>query len=174
MNENRADRLEVLRRNLEQLTREAEALAGNLERDRHLAGEEAVGAELLATRDLVAHLGIALDTATGLADVYARQLRHLFEDYATTWSSLSGGQSPAQPLSVLNDHLTRRVEHVTAGVNESIELVSAQSERAWEALYRLWAPFAAVVRQDWSGPQRRGARRHEQPTVRRQLSAPVR
>jgi hypothetical protein len=171
--ENRTDRLDVLRRNLDQLTEEAEALADNLERDRHLAGEEAVGAELLATRDLVANLGIALDTATGLADVYARQMRHLFEDYAATWSSLSGGQSPAQPLTVLSEHLTRRVEHVTEGVNESIELVSTQSERAWEALYRLWAPFAAVVRQDWSGPQRRG-RSHEQPPVRRQLSAPVR
>jgi len=174
VNEHRTDRLEILRRNLEQLTREAEELADTFEHDRHLAGEEAVGAELLATRDLVAHLGIALDTATGLADVYARQVRHLFEDCAATWSSLSGGQGSPQPLSALNDHLSRRVEHVTEGVNESIEVVSTQSERAREALHRLWAPFAAVVRQDWSGPERREALRHEQPAVRRQLSASVR
>jgi len=169
----RTDRLDTLRRNLDRLTEEAEELADSFERDRRLAGEEAVGAELLATRDLVAHLGIALDTATGLADVQARQLRLLLEDYAATWSSLQGNGGAPEPFSVLNDHVSRRLEHVTEGVNESIELISTQSERAWEALYRLWAPFAAVVRQDWSGPQRRRSS-HEQPAVRRELSAPVR
>jgi len=39
VNEHRTDRLEILRRNLEQLTREAEELADTFEHDRHLAGE---------------------------------------------------------------------------------------------------------------------------------------
>jgi len=173
VSEARADRLETLRRNLDRLTREAEELAESFERDRRLAGEEAVGAELLATRDLVAHFGIAMDTATGLADVYFRQVRLAMEDYAATWSSLTATTAAAQPCDVLAEHVSRRVEHVTRGVNESIELVATQSERAWEALPRLWSPFAAVVRQDWSGSERRRGS-HEQPAVRRQLSAPVR
>jgi hypothetical protein len=149
MTDTRADRLETLRRNLDRLTREAEDLADTIERDRRLAGEEAVGAELLATRDLVAHLGIAWETLEGLGDLYARQARLLAGDYADTWKALTREGVSRSVHEVIGAHLERRVDHVTAGVNEGIELLSSQSERACHVLIRLWAPFTAVVRQDW-------------------------
>ena len=149
MSESRSDRLETLQRNLDRLTREAEDLAGSLEHDRRLAGEEVVGAELLATRDLVAHLGIAWETLEGFGTLYARQARLLADDYADTWKALTREGGAGNVPEVIGAHLQRRVEHVTAGVNESIELLSSQTERACDALIRLWAPFTAVVRQDW-------------------------
>lgn len=149
MTDTRSDRLQTLQRNLERLTREAEDLADTLEQDRRLAAEEAVGAELLATRDVVAHLGIAWDTLEGLGALYARQARLLADDYADTWKALTREGGPGRAPEVIGAHLERRVDHLTAGVNEGIELLSTQTGRACDALIRLWAPFTAVVRQDW-------------------------
>lgn len=155
MTDTRTDRLATLRRNLDRLTDEAESLAGSVERESRLVSEETVGAELLATRDLVANFGIAWDAAEQLGSVYARQARYLVDDHAATLKSLMEGASQ-RPLELLGAHLERRFEHLTEGMNEGLDIVSTQTGRACEALLQLWAPFVAVVRQDWSSQRSAG------------------
>lgn len=122
-------------------------------RGERIAGEEAVGAELLATRDLIAHVGIAWDTAEQMGDLAARQARYLLDDYLTCAAAMAGrsdGDPAEQRRRAFENHIERRVGHVVEGVEQTIELLSTQSERAWDALFQLWSPFLAVVRQDWT------------------------
>jgi hypothetical protein len=148
-----------LHHELDRLTHEVEELAASLDGEtrlaRRLAGEEAVGAELLATRDLVAHLGIAWDTAEQLGDIYVRQLRLLMDDYRTTAAALLSSEGLAPLPQVVNAHLDRRLRHAGEGLEQGIEVFSRQSAKACGSLLELWAPFLAVVRSDWM--QRRGS-----------------
>ena len=82
--------------------------AGSLRRDARLAGEEALGAELLVSRELLAHLGIFHDTIEQLGDIGTRQARKLTSDYAATASDVISGQALINPAGVLAAHLTRR------------------------------------------------------------------
>jgi hypothetical protein len=151
-------RLTDMRDNLDRLTHEAEELAQSLEDESQLAGEEAVGAELLMTRDLVAHLGIAWDTAEQLGDIYVRQLRLLADDYRITAVALLPGERRAPLRQVVSAHVDRRLRHASEGLEQGIEVFSRQTARACGSLLELWAPFLAVVRSDWSQP-RGGPRR---------------
>lgn len=143
-------RLADTRHGFSRLSHEAEELAHSLEGESRLAGEEAVGAELLATRDLVAHLGIAWDTAEQLGDIYVRQLRLLADDFRTTAAQLLPGEQRPPLRQVISAHLDRRLRHTGEGLEQGIEVCSRQSARACGSLLELWAPFLAVVRSDWT------------------------
>lgn len=152
MNEERQPRLDGLRRDLDRLTREADELADTLQQESRLAREESVGAEILATRDLVAHFGILWDTVDQLGNLAGRQARHFALDYAATLSELTrpaGGAGTA-----VGNHLDRRLTHIAEGFGEALEVMSRQSEKACGAAFALWSPFFSVVRQDWTGRRR--------------------
>ncbi len=139
---------------LERLTEDAEDLARSLERRTSLAREEAVGAELLASRELIAQFGLAWETAAELGDLYVRQLRYLIEDNVATLGKLVDGSAQGRLAEVVGEHCERRIGHVGEGINHGIEVMSKQSESARAALQAMWAPFFAVVRQDWSQQRR--------------------
>lgn len=157
----RTSRLFSGRHDFDRLSEEAEALVESLDERSHLAQEEVVGAELLASRELVAGLGLAWETATQLGDIYARQARYLVEDNVATLTSLLDGSARGRGLEVIGRHLERRMGHVAEGVDQGIDLLSRHNESAWTALQTLWAPFLAVVRQDWASQRQRDrAERH--------------
>ena len=149
MNEPRESRLSAFRKDLDRLAREAEALTESLGADSRLAREEAVGAEILATRDLMTHLGIVWDTVEQLGDLAGRQARLFVEDYLTTMSILLDGTAREQG-AVLGAHVERRLTHIAQGLDQSIEVLSTQSQKACDSLFRIWSPFFSVVRQDWT------------------------
>lgn len=132
-------------------------MAENLEDDTRLAREEAVGAELLYTRDLIANLGIFWDTAEQLGDLCIRQVRQFAEDNMDTLSALLESH-PGEVPNVVGRHLERRMRHVGQGFEESMRLLTAQYEKTGQTLFRIWTPFAAVVRQDWASRSSRRTR----------------
>ncbi|MEQ8861036.1 MAG: hypothetical protein RIC56_20505 [Pseudomonadales bacterium] len=153
------DGFSVLRADLDRLAEDAESLAKSFDRGSALAREEVVGAELLASREVVAQLGVAWETMAQLGDLYARQARYLVEDNVATFGKLLDGSAQGRFVEVLGEHCQRRLGHLGEGVDESIEVLSRQSEAASSALEMLWAPFVAVVRRDWQG-QRSNRRRN--------------
>jgi hypothetical protein len=142
MNESRTRQLSALHRDLDRLTEEAESLAGSVE-------EEVVGAEILATRDLVANVGIVWETLEQFADIHARQARYLVEDHLQTWHGLLDGSSRETPHDVVGEHVERRVRHLAEGLEQGVQVMAHQTERTFDMLTRIWSPFLAVVRQDW-------------------------
>lgn len=143
--------LSAFKKDLDRLAREVDELSGSMQAETRLAGEEAVGAELLASRELVAQLGIIWDTVEQLGDLYARQLRYWVDDHADTLSAVVSGSSARTAPAIIGAHVERRVAHVTEGLQQSARLLSSQSAKASDTLYHLWKPFLAVMRQDWSG-----------------------
>ena len=123
---------------------------GPLGRDAKLAGEEALGAELLAGRELLAQAGIVFDTLEQMAGLANRQARHLAHDYLTTVSDLARGRGLAEPAAVVTDHFTRRLAHLAEGCVEGATLLNAQSLRAYRVLQNVWLPFQRVIDQDWA------------------------
>jgi hypothetical protein len=144
-------RLSAFRKDIDRLAREVEALSGSFDAEARLAGEEVVGAELLATRDLVAHLSILWETAEQMGDLYARQFRYWVDDNAETLSALVSGAVLRDGGTVLGNHLERRITHLGEGMTQSAELLISQSAKASETLFTLWKPFLAVLRADWAG-----------------------
>lgn len=160
MTSKRDAQLAALRQDLERLGREARTLAGNARGRARLAGEEAVGAELLAGRDLVAHLGMVWSTLERFQDLSLRQARLLLEDHRATWESLLSGPRPGDLGGVMSDHFGRRARHLSEGVTQGLEVLSSQRAEACESLARIWAPFLAIVASEWTpgNRDRRGRR----------------
>lgn len=119
-----------------------------------LVGEEAVGAELLAGRGLLALAGVALATAEGIGRVLAEQGGFWFDDQRRTAADLARGVTPEQAGMVAADHVRRRVQHLSAGADQLNRLLFEQSRRACRAAAVLWQPYAAVVREDWGQSRR--------------------
>lgn len=147
MNETRSARLSALRSEVDRLTSEAEALAESLE-------QEAVGAELLASRDVLAGVGILWETAEQLSDLYVNQTRHLVSDHLTTWQALADRRREEGWQDVVGRHVERRVRHLAEGMEQGVNVLGRQSLHACDAVKRLWGPFFAVVRRDWSRADR--------------------
>lgn len=121
------------------------------DREAHLAGEEALGAELLVSRELLAHVGIFYDTVEQITQLASRQARHLANDYAATAAAAVGGPGSGDPAVVFAAHVTRRLTHLTEGAAEVVSVITTQSQKACRALYDLWLPFHRVIVRDWSG-----------------------
>jgi len=147
-------RVAELEQKLDSLSEQVESLTGELGRNSRLAGEEALGAELLAARDLVAHFGIAWETAEQLGGVWRDQTRLCFEDYRRTVSRLASG-TRAGP-GVMGEHIERRINHLADGAEQTARVLFRQSELAAASLTGLWAPLAGVIRRDWA-PGLRGS-----------------
>ena len=76
-------------------------LAESLNKDLRLVSEEVVGAEILATKEVIENIGIFLDTLERLDNIRVEQVRWFFEDFATTYKRFA--QSQDFPY-VVTDH----------------------------------------------------------------------
>jgi hypothetical protein len=150
----------AFRKDLERLAQEAEAredCQAEPGRAGRLAGEEVVGAELLASRHLVAQLGLLWETTEQLGDLYARQIRYWVDDHTVTWTELIAAPSSDSKdgSGVVGRHLERRIAHLGEGLTESAHLLARQSAQASRSLFDLWRPFMSVLRADWADPRSR-------------------
>lgn len=150
MTDHREADLRGLRRDLDRLTRDAEELAESLGDESRLAGEETLGAELLAGREVSAQAGILWETAEQLGDLYLRQARLFANDHTATLRSLLDRSRRQSVTTVIGHHLDRRLRHNLDALAQGIDIMSTQSERTCQSISNLWAPFLAVVRRDWT------------------------
>ncbi|MDZ7669008.1 MAG: hypothetical protein U5Q16_06130 [Gammaproteobacteria bacterium] len=150
MTDHRQPDLQALRRDLDRLTQEAEELAESVQGESRLAGEETLGAELLAGRELTAQAGILWETAEQLGELCLRQTRLFAEDHTATFRSLLDDSARHSLQTVIGRHLERRLRHNLTGLEQGIDILSTQSERTCQSVIHLWAPFLAVVRRDWA------------------------
>jgi hypothetical protein len=149
------ENLSAFRKDLSRLTREVEDLSASLRADSRLVGEEAVGAELLASRNVVAQLSGLWDTAEQLGDLYVQQLRYWLEDHAETLSEAVRGTPARGGAGLLGRHLERRLAHITEGATAAGRLLSSQSAMASRTVWQLWKPFLDVMDRDWAGQRKR-------------------
>ena len=63
--------------------------AENLTKDLRLAGEAAVGAEILVAKEMIENIGIFLVTLERLDDTRVQQVRWFFEDYTSAYKRLA-------------------------------------------------------------------------------------
>lgn len=142
--------LSELERDLEQLASDVETLADTGSASSRLVREEAVGAELLAGRELATQVGIALELADSLQALARRQADLLADDYRETFAALLDPANRDRTGNVIGDHAGRRCRHLLDGWSEGLGVLAAGLAASNQAALRLWAPFAAVVRDDWS------------------------
>lgn len=124
-----------------------------------LVREEAVGAELLATREFIEQWGVLLETFDGLNDLAVRQLRYLAEDHYATLRRAATEPGQHNCRDIAYAHAERRIRHLAEGAADFSTLAATGLRRFGDAAFGLWRPFAAVLRRDWQGPGTRTGNR---------------
>ena len=122
-----------------------------------LVREEAVGAELLATREFIEQWGVLLETFARLNDLVVRQLRYLAEDHYATLRRAATEPGQHNCRDIAYAHAERRIRHLAEGAADLSTLAATGLRRFGDAAFGLWRPFAAVLRRDWQG---QGNRNH--------------
>jgi hypothetical protein len=120
--------------------------------DPALARDEIVAAELLASRETVAELGILWETVDRLGRLQTRLAGQCVADHLTTLSNIGRATSATGAVAVLADHVDRRVRHLLTGLDQTVTVLSDQSQKTADAAVQVWAPFLAVLRRDWADP----------------------
>jgi hypothetical protein len=114
-----------------------------------LAGEEAIGAELLAGRELLALAGVLWSTAEGMTRLLADQGRFLVDDHRRHAEAWLSAPEPARAAEHVSDHVKRRLTHLAEGADQLNRLMFTQTREACRVLQAFWRPYLAVVREDW-------------------------
>jgi hypothetical protein len=146
--------LSAFQKDVEALAQDMEELAEDISEDSRLIGEEMVGAEILATRELIEYLGVTWETLDEMNDVFLRQLRHLAQDHADSAREFLADPGLAQFSAVVLSHCQRRIEHISEGVSQASHLVVRGGDNVTEVLFGLWKPFFAVINRDWQGKRK--------------------
>jgi hypothetical protein len=136
-------------RNPEELVREAADASRTWGEESRLLRDEAMGAELLLTRELVEQWGILFEAAEGLNDLLVRQAGHFIEDHLATVRATMAQPGPHNCSDILVAHWRRRIEHLTEGGQACAALLQTESRKFGNALFGLWRPFATVLSRDW-------------------------
>lgn len=113
--------------------------------DARTIGEELLGAELVAGKELTEAAGGLLEALERGGAIWLQQARWLAEDYGRFWLDSLGRPVDPEPLKQLIDS---RSGHIVSGMNQLGELV----EKECAPLTRIWSDFMGVVRQDWQRP----------------------
>ncbi len=111
--------------------------------DTRLIGEELLGAELLASRELAQGAGSILEALERGGAIQQRQLSYLFRDYATYVDDVVS--NPLQWPRAAGALARRRASHIGEGLQDTVTLL--REELA--PLSRAWRGFFEVLQQDW-------------------------
>lgn len=107
-------------------------------------GEELLGLELVAGKELTEATGTLFDAADKGRKLWLEQARWLFADYSQFWQSVLTRPDPG----ILSTLIERRSEHIAEGFRATSELV----EKELVPLSRLWTDYLQVVARDWRSP----------------------
>ena len=113
--------------------------------DAKTIGEEIIGAEIVAGKELTEAAGSALETAEKTAAIWLQQARWVFEDYGQFLRSSATRPGDPQPLFKL---IESRSDHIASGFHQMSELVQAECL----PVTKIWTDFAGTVMRDWRSP----------------------
>lgn len=113
--------------------------------DAKTLGEEIIGAEIVAGKELTEVAGSALEAMEQGTSIWLQQGRWWLEDYGQFLRH--SVEKPGDPSGVIN-LLTVRSEHVSSGFHQMSELV----ERECAPATRIWSDFLRTVLRDWRTP----------------------
>jgi len=148
------ERPSAFNRSVEQIAHEVQAVARSWSEESRLVRDEAMGAELLLSREIVEQFGILFESADRLNDLFLRQAGHLFRDFAATARHAAAEPGLHNCRDVAIDHWQRRIAHIAEGSSELTALLRSEGAKFGEALFGLWRPFAAVLDRDWQDSRR--------------------
>lgn len=110
--------------------------------DAKTIGEEILGAEIVAGKELTEAAGGAFETMERSAAIWLQQARWLFEDYGQFFrNSFSRPGDPASLFSLIE----ARSDHIASGFHQFGELVEKECLPA----VKIWTDFAGTVGKDW-------------------------
>jgi hypothetical protein len=110
--------------------------------DAKTIGEELLGAEIVAGKELTEAAGSVFDALEKGSQLWRQQARWALEDYASFFRS--GLAKPLDPTPVIQ-LLERRSEHIASGMHDFGDLI----EKECAPLSKIWTDFFSVVQQDW-------------------------
>jgi hypothetical protein len=110
-----------------------------------LLGQELLGAELLASRELAEGAGSFWDALERGGAIHQHQIQLFVNDYAQFADELIRSRNPAAVPTAVLEHFGRRLEHLSAGWAETGELLREE----FNPIQRAWDGFFHVIRQDW-------------------------
>lgn len=110
--------------------------------DAKTIGEEIIGAEIVAGKELTEAAGSMLDAAERGTAIWLQQARWVFEDYGQFLRS--SATRPGDP-SALFRLIESRSDHVASGFHQMSELVQAECL----PMTKIWTDFTGTVMRDW-------------------------
>lgn len=110
--------------------------------DAKTIGEEIIGAEIVAGKELTEVAGSAMETAERTAAIWLQQTRWLIEDYGQYLRSSVTRPGDLKPFFTL---IGSRSDHIASGFHQMNELVQAE----YLPVAKIWTDFAGTVMRDW-------------------------
>ena len=110
--------------------------------DAKTIGEEILGAELVAGKELAEATGNLFEAMERGGEIVRQQAGWWLADYGDFW--LRSLRVPPDP-GALPDLIDRRSRHIATGFQDMSSLV----QRECAPLTRMWGDFFSVIRQDW-------------------------
>ena len=112
-------------------------------------GEELLGAELVAGKELIEAAGTFWDTLEKAGEIHRRQFTLLLTDHTRFWGDALSGD-PGKATAALPTLAMHRFDHLREGLDQYRALIG--SELA--PLTKIWSDFFSVVRRDWQPGER--------------------
>ncbi len=105
-------------------------------------GEEIIGAEIVAGKELTEAAGSALEATERSLAIWAQQARWVFEDYGQFMrASVTRPGDPGAFFKLIES----RSEHIASGFHQMSELVQTECL----PVTKIWTDFAGTVMRDW-------------------------
>jgi len=105
-------------------------------------GEEIIGAEIIAGKDLTEVAGGAFEAMERGTAIWLQQARWVFEDYGQFFRASAA--RPGDPGSFFT-LIESRSEHIASGFHQMGELV----QKEYLPALKIWTDFAGTVARDW-------------------------
>lgn len=140
--------IESLRQQLANLEREVQVLSSASGRAR--LRDEALAAGYVATEETIENVGTALAATERLQQIQQRYWQALFQDHRATFDAVTAMQSPLDLTRIGFEHWQRRVTHTADALGETANVLGDELRSLSNTFVDVWAPFAALIRRDWS------------------------
>ena len=110
--------------------------------DAKTLGEELIGAEIVAGKELTEAAGSVFDTLERLGAIWQQHNHWLAEDYGRFWITSLTRPGDSRTLSAL---IESRSAHIASGLHDLGGLI----ERECVPLSKIWSDFFGTIARDW-------------------------